>query len=47
MSLGPPIRKEPPPKPEWVPVPGKPHMWRNAQGQLKYTPPTPYIVWVP
>lgn len=41
MSLGPPIKPEPPPPaPEWVPVPGKPHFWVNAKGQMRYAPPT-------
>lgn len=39
VSLGPPIRKEPEPRPEWAPVPGKPYFFVNAAGQLKYVPP--------
>jgi hypothetical protein len=43
MSLGPPIPKpSPPAPPEWVPVPGRPHLWRNAAGQFKYMPPLKY-----
>ena len=35
MSLGPPIRKPPQKRPEWTPVPDKPHLEQNAQGQLR------------
>lgn len=38
MDLGKPIRPEQP-QTEWKPVPGKPHMYVNAKGQLKYAPP--------
>lgn len=43
MTLGPPIRKEKPPPPEWRPVEGKPHFFVNAKGQMKYEPPDPTI----
>lgn len=35
MTLGPPIRKPPQQRPEWTPVPDKPHLEQNAQGQLR------------
>ena len=35
MNLGPPIRKPPEPKPEWFPVPDKPHLEQNSKGQLR------------
>ncbi len=40
MSLGPKIPPPAPPeKPEWAPVPGRPHFWINQRGQMKYAPP--------
>ena len=42
MTLGPPIRKPEPVLPEWVPVEGKPHLWRNTKtDRFEYRPPTP------
>jgi hypothetical protein len=43
MTLGPPIRKKPEPKPEWWPVPGDQRFEQNAKGQLrtKIPPPSP------
>ena len=33
MTLGPPIRTPPPPKPEWWPDPDNPKFLLNAKGQ--------------
>lgn len=34
--LGPKVQPKPPPEPpEWVPVPDKPHLEKNAQGQWR------------
>jgi hypothetical protein len=42
MELGPPIRPQQPPAEEkWSPVDGKPDLWVNAKGQMKYTPEPP------
>lgn len=41
MSLGPPIRPPAPQQPEWTPVPGNPHLERNAAGQLRTRLPLP------
>ncbi len=42
MSLGPPIRKPPPEKPEWVPVEDRPGIERNTRtGQLRTNMPLP------
>ncbi len=42
MGLGPPTNRPRPPNPDaWAPVPGKPHLERNALGQLRTNIPTP------
>lgn len=48
MSLGPPIRPDPAPKPEWTKVPDRPGFEVNAKGQFRYIPPpdkTPPAIW--
>ena len=41
MRLGPPIRDSVPPKPDWLPVPGRPHWFRSTDGRNRwmYAPP--------
>jgi hypothetical protein len=42
QPLGKPVEKpQPTPKPDWAPVPGKPHLEQDSEGRYKYAPPTP------
>jgi len=41
MTLGPPLRDPAPKKPEWLPVPGRPHWFVSTDGKNRwmYAPP--------
>lgn len=44
--LGPKVKRPAPPTTPadaWRPVPGKPHLYVDAQGRMKYAPPTPSV----
>ena len=45
VSLGPPIRGYAVPRPEWMPVPGRPHWFVSTDGKNRwmYAPPLDYL----